>query len=927
MAEMIAVSLSAKAAASLSEPAAVELSSLFAIRSGVAAAVRELELLRAFLRFADSRCGTDDLAVAWINQVRNAAFELEDVVDEYSYLSGRGFIRSCANLGAWFALSRRLRKARDRLRELSGAKAQYGILPAISSAGAERSSAVGGSATFISRKVADTAHFLGKEDIVGFAAQRSLLMEWLTEDMEPRRALVAVWGMGGVGKTTLVTNVFREVAASFHFDCAAWVSVSKNFTREDLLKRVLKELQRDVSAGVPKDVEETSYRSLVEVLQGILSKKRYLVLLDDVWDAAAWYEIRSAFVDDGTRSRIIITTRSQDVANLAKSTRTILLKPLPEKEAWCLFCNTTFREDADRECPQHLEHWALRILNKCSGLPLAIVSVGNVLALKEKSEFAWKSVHDSLVWDESTDHGIGQVSSILNLSIDDLPYHLKRCFLYCSIYPEDFFVKRKILIRKWIAEGFVEEKNHATMEDVADDYLNQLVQRSLLQVVMKNEFGRAKRFQIHDLIRELILSRSAKEGHFVFSKCTATFESNSNFRHLIIDRCRSSDIPAPKMASLRSLHGFKTDLDASLLSSFRLLTVLDLWYVPINKLPSAVTNLFNLCYLGIRSTLIKELPHELGRLHKLQTLDAKWSMVQRLPSNITKLKSLRHLILFRRYAADFRFLYPGKAVVLPDGMRNLTCLQTLKYIEANEETVRSLGSLKQMRSLELCGVHEGNLIHLPSSISKMSYLQCLGIVSRDADVQLDLESFSPPPVKLQKFTLAGRLVGNKLPSWFRHLSGLMQLKLHSSKLKEDSIGLLSALPRLFDLSLMDAYEEKSLVFAAGVFPVLRKLRLGDLANLSHLEFQQGSLVNLDKLMLRQCFELTKIPQGIENLVHLQNLELCDMPIELTDKIQKGQGSEGKHQDALHTTIVKVLRTHNGLLLEKKVHINLCALQK
>ncbi|RCV34796.1 hypothetical protein SETIT_7G187000v2 [Setaria italica] len=901
---MIAVSVSAKVAASLSSPAALELSSLFAIRSGVDVAARELELLRAFLRFADSRRGTDALAAAWINQVRDAAFELEDVADEYSYLSGLGFVRGCANLGAWFALSRRLRRARERLRKLSVAKEEYGILPAVSSTA--RSSAVGGSATLLTRKVADTAHFLGEEEIVGFAAHRSLLMEWLTEDLEPRPTLVAVWGMGGVGKTTLVTNVYKEVAASF-FDCAAWVSVSKNFTTEDLLRRVLKEIQRDVRIGTPKDVEEMNYRSLVEALQGILSKKRYLVLLDDVWDAEAWFDIRVAFIDNGTRSRIIITTRSQDVANLAKS-RIILLKPLPEKEAWCLFCNTTFREDADGECPRHLEHWALKILYKCGGLPLAIVSVGNLLALKEKSEFAWKNVHDSLVWVESTDHGMGQVSSILNLSIDDLPYHLKRCFLYCSIYPEDFFVKRKILIRMWIAEGFVEEKNHATMEDVADDYLNELVQRSLLQVVMKNEFGRAKRFQIHDLIRELILSRSAKEGHFVFSKCTPTFESNSNFRHLIIDRCARSDLPAPKMLSLRSLHGFKTDLDASLLSRFRLLTVLSLWYIPITKLPSSVTNLLNLRYLGIRSTLIKELPHELGRLHKLQTLDAKWSMVQRLPGSITKLKGLRHLILFRRVAADFRFLYPGKAVVLPIGMENLTCLQTLKYIEADEKTVESLRSLKQMRSLELFGVHEGNIIHLPSSISKMSHLLCLGIVSRDADVQLDLEPFSQPPLNLQKFTLTGRLMGGKLPSWFGHLSSLMQLQLHSSELKGDSIGLLSSLPRLIDLSLVDAYEEKSLTFAAGDFPVLRKLRLEDLAYLAHLEFQKGSLLDLEELMLCRCFELIKIPQGIENLMHLKNLELSDMPIELTEKVQERQeSSEGKHQDARHATIVKVIR--------------------
>ncbi|KAK8449327.1 hypothetical protein SEVIR_7G199950v4 [Setaria viridis] len=205
VAEMIAVSVSAKVAASLSSPAALELSSLFAIRSGVDVAARELELLRAFLRFADSRRGTDALAAAWINQVRDAAFELEDVADEYSYLSGLGFVRGCANLGAWFALSRRLRRARERLRKLSVAKEEYGILPAVSSTA--RSSAVGGSATLLTRKVADTAHFLGEEEIVGFAAHRSLLMEWLTEDLEPRPTLVAVWGMGGVGKTTLVTNV------------------------------------------------------------------------------------------------------------------------------------------------------------------------------------------------------------------------------------------------------------------------------------------------------------------------------------------------------------------------------------------------------------------------------------------------------------------------------------------------------------------------------------------------------------------------------------------------------------------------------------------------------------------------------------------------------------------------------------------------
>uniref|UniRef100_A0A0A9HY65 Disease resistance R13L4/SHOC-2-like LRR domain-containing protein n=1 Tax=Arundo donax TaxID=35708 RepID=A0A0A9HY65_ARUDO len=199
----------------------------------------------------------------------------------------------------------------------------------------------------------------------------------------------------------------------------------------------------------------------------------------------------------------------------------------------------------------------------------------------------------------------------------------------------------------------------------------------------------------------------------------------------------------------------------------------------------------------------------------------------------------------------------------------------------------------------------------------MSHLICLGIVSRDANVQLNLESFSPPPLKLQKLTLKGRLTRGNLPSWFGCLRSLMVLRLHSSELTEDSIRLLSSLPRLFDLSIWDAYKEERLTFTACGFPVLRKLRLQDLPSLAHLEFQKGSLVDLQRLMLGQCAELIEIPQGIENLIHLKNLELFEMSSELTRKIQERQESGGNHQTGTHVTIVKDIRVHDGPLLEEK----------
>ncbi|CAN6183384.1 unnamed protein product [Urochloa humidicola] len=490
MAEAIAISLSAKLAVALSRSAALGLSPLLGVQSEIAAAARDLDLLRAFLRFADSHHGTDALAAAWVKQVRDAAFELEDVADECCYLSGRAW-GGWVNAGAWLALLRHLRKARERLRHLSAAKELYGIRPAGDGPAPPAAAA-------ISQALAERAHFVEREEIVGFAAHEKQLLEWVVQDPDPRRTLVSVWGMGGVGKTTLVTRMFKEVATT-HFHCAAWVAVSQRFTVDDLLRKILKELRGgggDADAG---------YRSLVEGVRGHLRNRRYLVVLDDVWDAHLLEKLRHAFVDDATGSRVVITTRSGDVAKAAARGKTMTLEPLPWREAWTLFCNVAFKKEGS--CPSHVQEIAANVLERCRGLPLAIVSVANLLALKDTTEFAWSNVRDSLVWDRtSSDLGIGEAASILNLSIDDLPHHLRKCFLSCSIYPEDFLIKRKILIRSWVAQGFVEERllDHRTAEDVADGYLDQLVQRSLMQAVVRNDFGRAKRCLVHDLIRELI---------------------------------------------------------------------------------------------------------------------------------------------------------------------------------------------------------------------------------------------------------------------------------------------------------------------------------------------------------------------------------------------------------------------------------------
>ncbi|KAG6467902.1 hypothetical protein ZIOFF_072467 [Zingiber officinale] len=349
---------------------------------------------------------------AWIEQVREVAFKIEDIIiDEYLYLVGRQRERTwknclmapsdfCFNLAkAWRGIDSRLEKLETDLSELTSRRDRYGLTISGNDDRAKNS------------ETNNTHHYRAyspmltdEDDLVGIEDNKSKLLSWLTNaDTCRKMTTIAVWGMGGHGKTTLVANVYRNDAVKSHFDCQVWITVSQTYRVEELLKSMIQEIFKGKKEPVPNGVTTMQQLELFDIIKESLQRKKYIIVLDDVWHVDLWTDISHLFVDTNNGSRLIVTTRMHEVARMANNEHIIKLQQLDEKDAWILFCKKAFQRGNSKDCPKELEDYTGRISNKCQGSPLAIVAVGSLLSFKEKSKTEWKKVHDRLHWESVLD--------------------------------------------------------------------------------------------------------------------------------------------------------------------------------------------------------------------------------------------------------------------------------------------------------------------------------------------------------------------------------------------------------------------------------------------------------------------------------------------------------------------------------------------
>ncbi|XP_047965996.1 putative late blight resistance protein homolog R1B-14 [Salvia hispanica] len=557
---------------------------------------------------------------------------------------------------------------------------------------------------------------------VGLEEQVDKLRVFLLEYQEYIQVM-AITGMGGIGKTTLARAVFEDEQVVNHFPVRAWIHVSQNYEIQNVYEELLFSLEKQVEKGLVNDCDTTEHK-----INQILIKNMHLIVVDDLWSYQAWQAIRKVFpvTENDLGDRILITTR--DEYAVPSPSDSVKMDVMDENLSWCLLKQKVF---GSRECPSDLEKIGKDIAKACKGLPLAIVIAARILSQRVQTQSSWEelaqNIRTLIVEDE-------QFQEIMLLSYTNLPHYLRSSFLYMCGFPDDYEIRVSVLVKLWMAEGFV--KNQRDAEYI----VNEIVSKNLASITTIKYNGDIKSCSVHDLVSDLYKIKAIDEN------CERRI-SNSHLDLREVARAYAS--------TMRSVISFQPN-ESSLrgLRKFKLLRVLDVVDTDAYSLPASVFDLFHLRYLAFGCPM--EVPSAISKLRYLRSLIIRPSKRSKkykhsrdevyLPLEIWMLPHLTHLVSF------FDLLPDPEGAASSSAQEKLLTLSVVKRLICTEEIMKLICNVEKLSITYFGDIYQQDYqLH---NLVLLTQLEKLTLVVKKGSL-LQLKAKPVFPEKLRELTLSG----------------------------------------------------------------------------------------------------------------------------------------------------------------------------
>ncbi|KAG5223392.1 disease resistance protein [Salix suchowensis] len=862
--------------------------------------------IQSVLEDAERKQVKDKAVRVWLDKLKDVCYDMDDMLDEWStaILTWEmdeenthslkkmrcSFMRSpCFCLNQGFRrrdIALKIEAASGKLDEIAKEKAMYGFelykatdheLPRLSSS-----------------SLVDDSSMCGRDD-----EKKSVVSMLLAESSQEARNMdvISLVGLGGIGKTTLAQLAFNDAKVTAHFEKNIWVCVSEPFDEVRIAKAILEQLE-----GSTPNLAEL--QSLLPRVSQSINGKRVLLVLDDVWteNHRQWEQLKPSLASCARGSRILVTTRKGAVAAMMGTDHQIDIGTLSDDACRSIFNHVAFYKRSKEE-REKLTDIGNKIANKCKGFPLAAKVLGGLMQSKRTRE-EWEDVLSSELWrlhEVDKDQVEKEIFLPLVLSYYDLPSVVRRCFLYCAMFPKDYVMSRDELVKMWMAQGYLKETPSRDMEVVGEQYFQVLAARSFFQDI--KEYGREDlQFKMHDIVHDFAQYMTENEYLTVDDNNLGEATMGTSIErvhHLSMMLSRETSFPS-------SIHRAK-GLRSLLINSSGDPWLGGQWLRA--ALPDVMKQLTCIRSLNLSRSLTKEIPKEVGKLIHLRHLNLEWCReLVSLPETMCDLCNLQSLDVTRCWSLKELPRAIGKLIKLrhlridssgvafmPKGIERLTCLRTLDCFMVcgggeNESKAANLRELKNLdhiggrlviENLRGGGIEDDAEAQL---ITNKKRLLCLELNFCDNHEDGNLIEVLQPPSDMERLRI-GRYAGIVLPNWMMALTRLQELKLFDC-------GNLEVLPPL------------------GRLPNLERLELGGVGvrrlDAGFLGIEEVENANINE---GEIARVTAFPK-------LKTLEIWGLyELEEWDGIERRVGEE----DATTTSIfimpqLRVLRIYNCPLL-------------